>query len=704
MPISDVTPSISYVAAGEASFPFPFQVFKDTELLVTVEGVPKVLGTDYTITLLPIGGSVDFLSGKTPPESNLVDLKRQTPLQRIISYVEFGLFHEETADEDLDRLIMIQQELSLYQNVLSNRLNDFEQTYVTGAAYYANSVAAGSVPWIDDRGYPNLALADAVAAAAGKYLVISKQWDVVPSVMNASLSFVPGGKLNNVTNLQINGSFKAGEFQVFVGAGSVVFGPQATNSVLPQWWGAVGDNAHDDTSAFESAIATLQSYMEVFAPRGRTYKLTRNLNLLNMPKGSTFTCEGTLSFAGDVAGVTVNGWQVGVRIGRLYSPNSSTKEGLTLKSVRQATIWVGSIDNFATSLNLIGKYGFNGVNGVSCNSITVRDMYTVNGTCVKITTEKNDAGTTPGYVNENYFYLGTMTGLKGIVSTKGPGQTDPFNGNRFMFPQFENIGGAGSVGLELNYASMNTIIYPRFEGGSTPALWINEGADCSRNVFLLSGVLDKNKFTFGGVLTQVIGEMSDAGGDVTHQIQLGKSSAGTYDIYLANSKRSNTLNGTVYFDTSGAGTAPFQTWAGGVRDMTGADRKFGLLDPLGSQSITAQEGDQAVANSTSYLRVSSTGAASVCLVMPSSREIEGFVVLLSVPYYTQPISVKKGSSGTVVIAEGTTIASAGYYWLAYRGGTWEATKIGGKVTQANSVATTVPQLVADFNTLLAALR
>jgi len=89
---------------------------------------------------------------------------------------------------------------------------------------------------------------------------------------------VPAG-----VTLTISGGFEAGLYQVFscAGTGSVVFGrPSGIKELVPQWWGATGDDIHDDTAALNAmAVCSVASgSIPMFCPGG-TYKLTNTLKL-----------------------------------------------------------------------------------------------------------------------------------------------------------------------------------------------------------------------------------------------------------------------------------------------------------------------------------------------------------------------------------------------------------------------------------------
>lgn len=117
-------------------------------------------------------------------------------------------------------------------------------------------------PWMDARGFSTLSEADAAAISAGRTLLISTQWDVVPSVLNSPIMMLDGGKLNNSAGVQLNSDF-IGSRGCLIGAGFVA-GLRAAHA---GYYDLLGDSTVQ-TNRMSALAAQAQAGVPVYLPKG----------------------------------------------------------------------------------------------------------------------------------------------------------------------------------------------------------------------------------------------------------------------------------------------------------------------------------------------------------------------------------------------------------------------------------------------------
>ncbi len=110
MTVTAQTPVNSYLYSGSSMFVYAFQVLQAGDLVVTVDGVQKTLGVDYTATGVgaQAGGSITYLGALTTGQN--VTLRRVTTRARAIDYQPNGDFLSPTVNADFDRLWQAMQE------------------------------------------------------------------------------------------------------------------------------------------------------------------------------------------------------------------------------------------------------------------------------------------------------------------------------------------------------------------------------------------------------------------------------------------------------------------------------------------------------------------------------------------------------------------------------------------------------------------
>lgn len=105
-------PNISTANGVSVVFPYNFKILAASDLLVSVDGLVRTLGTHYTVTGVGNagGGNVVFI---TPPASGLtVARKRQMPYIRNTNYLNLGDLLAATLNDDQDAPVMMLQQLA----------------------------------------------------------------------------------------------------------------------------------------------------------------------------------------------------------------------------------------------------------------------------------------------------------------------------------------------------------------------------------------------------------------------------------------------------------------------------------------------------------------------------------------------------------------------------------------------------------------
>lgn len=110
--ISTATNSTTYVANGATTaFATGFRFLANADLVVTVAGVTKTLGVDYTVTgaTVDAGGTVTF--GVAPANTLSVVIKRTVTIAQPYAFRDQGHFAAQTHEDALDNLCFIDQQL-----------------------------------------------------------------------------------------------------------------------------------------------------------------------------------------------------------------------------------------------------------------------------------------------------------------------------------------------------------------------------------------------------------------------------------------------------------------------------------------------------------------------------------------------------------------------------------------------------------------
>lgn len=113
MTVSTTVNRASYTGNGStATYPYPFKIFLSSDLSVYIDGVLKVLTTDYTVTGVGnvAGGNVVLVAGNLANGKVLL-IVRVLPETQLVDYVPNDSFPADTHEGALDRLTMLIQQI-----------------------------------------------------------------------------------------------------------------------------------------------------------------------------------------------------------------------------------------------------------------------------------------------------------------------------------------------------------------------------------------------------------------------------------------------------------------------------------------------------------------------------------------------------------------------------------------------------------------
>jgi len=118
MSVAVQTPYNSYTGNGSTTvFPYTFTITKNTDLKVYKAGVLQTTG--YTVSGVGVSGGGNVTFTPAPANTVLVELKRQLPLNRSIDYLTAGSLEADTLDADIDRSVLLIQDLDYKVNTLN---------------------------------------------------------------------------------------------------------------------------------------------------------------------------------------------------------------------------------------------------------------------------------------------------------------------------------------------------------------------------------------------------------------------------------------------------------------------------------------------------------------------------------------------------------------------------------------------------------
>ncbi|MEK7801845.1 MAG: phage tail fiber protein, partial [Pseudomonadota bacterium] len=232
----DVTPLVRLLANGSRTeFEFPFPVFASEDVHVELDGAPQMTGFSIVGAGQTSGGSVVFTTA--PASGIVVTVSRLMPFERLTDFIEGGDFAASAINTELDYLVAGLQQVSRAQNPMLKYADTEEPSLTT---LPSRTMRANKALGFDGDGNP-------VA---------------IPLTVNMAMP-----------NFTASGT----------GAVQRTTTDKMVERVSVKDFGAMGDGTHDDTLAFQKALA---AHMNVYVPSG-TYIVNNTITL-----GDYQTLEG----------------------------------------------------------------------------------------------------------------------------------------------------------------------------------------------------------------------------------------------------------------------------------------------------------------------------------------------------------------------------------------------------------------------------
>lgn len=241
------------------SFAYSFRILDEADLVVTVDGVLKVLTTDYTVTGVDaaLGGNVVF--GVAPANGAAIVIARERAYKRDIDYQRNGSFDEETVDADFDAVVMlIQQVEATARRAFKPPIEVVAEQALTSAMWAAR---ANTLLGFDGAGgfglFTPADFGAAVVSAFVKTLVDDADADAFMQTMFAGLTVETAPSTQDKVVIQ---DFSAGEARamtltnLFTALSRISNDFYLTNDISPAQLTAQTDNWNPTGAAAASSI------------------------------------------------------------------------------------------------------------------------------------------------------------------------------------------------------------------------------------------------------------------------------------------------------------------------------------------------------------------------------------------------------------------------------------------------------------------
>lgn len=256
MPVTAQTPLVNYTASGSGTvFAYPFRILNESDLEVYVGGVQQTTGFEVLGVGDGVGGDITFT--EPPLAGTAIKLQRNVERVRTTDYVEGGALRAQTLDDDLDRIVMMLQDVEAQQNEINpSYVAEFVEQEFTATASQTVFTLTGGVNYTQGGNDLEVFVNGAKQIPGVDYTESNP----------VSLTFTTGLNVSDAVVLRVT------DLRAVDGAGTSIV-------VNVKDYGALGNDVADDTSAIRTAAAvSLASGARLYFPAG-TYKISDDILL-----------------------------------------------------------------------------------------------------------------------------------------------------------------------------------------------------------------------------------------------------------------------------------------------------------------------------------------------------------------------------------------------------------------------------------------
>lgn len=298
MTVSTEVARNDYIGTGAtATFDFDFQIYDETDLLVTTTvtatGALTELSypADYSVTGVgePAGGQI-VLTGGNLAAGETLSVRFRTTLTQETDLRNQGGYHPESVEDALDRLVKIDQQ----------QQDEIDRTLMAAAGDFP-----GALPSAVDR--------------ANKYLGFD-------ALGNPGAYDPAGGAISSAANVNF--------LPVLTGAASITVAAALLNVISPLNFGAIGNDVADDAVPVQEAFTHIRDNGGYLwgGPGGRTYRVSAGITCQRTSalhaKRWIFDFSGnTISAPAVVAGAILN-------VGADSQANFAENGEIVIKNIR----------------------------------------------------------------------------------------------------------------------------------------------------------------------------------------------------------------------------------------------------------------------------------------------------------------------------------------------------------------------------------